>query len=49
MQVVRGNFRPEVGNLFLNVATDVANEKWNSPHHVKAKKSGSSVENLKKY
>jgi hypothetical protein len=34
-----------VGNLFLNVATGVANEKWNSPHHVKTKKLGCSIEN----
>jgi hypothetical protein len=37
--------RGEVGNLFLNVAAGVVNEKWNSPHHVKTKKLGCSIEN----
>jgi hypothetical protein len=37
--------RAEVGNLFLNVATGVANEKLNLPHHLKTKKLSCSVEN----
>jgi hypothetical protein len=39
--------RAEVGNLFLNVAIGVANEKLNSPHHVKTKKLGCSTKNFK--
>jgi hypothetical protein len=38
-------FKAEVDNLFLNVVTGVANEKWNSPHHVKTKQLGCSIEN----
>jgi hypothetical protein len=34
-----------MGNLFLNVATGVANEKWNLSHHVKTKQLGCSIEN----
>jgi hypothetical protein len=37
-----------VGNLFLNVAIGVANEKWNSPHHVKTKRLGCSFK-IEKY
>jgi hypothetical protein len=47
MQKKQDTVRAEVGHLFLNVATGVANEKWNLPHHVKTKKLGCSTENLK--
>jgi hypothetical protein len=49
MQKKQDTVTAEVGNLFLNVATGMANEKWNLPHHVKTKKLGCSTENLKKY
>jgi hypothetical protein len=35
--------------FFLNTATGVANEKWNSPQRVQTEKLRCSIENLKKY